>query len=396
MSASRRWLVLGVLYFAQGLPFGFFTQALPVRLREDGASLSAIGLTSLLAAPWALKWLVAPLLDRFGSRRRWIEALQLAASLVLLLASFLPPERGWTPVLVAVLITNALAATQDVATDALAIELLPHDDRGLANGVQVAGYRVGMMVGGGALLVFMAELGWMGALQLLALGSALSALVILGVREPARVRPARAKNWGALLEAAKSAGAGRWLLVLFVYKSGDALATAMLRPMIVDGGLDAAAVGAMLGKIGFGAGLVGALLGGWLVPRLGRGHALVTFGVLQSIGIGTYALVALGAPHLLGWAIGLEHLAGGMATAALFTCMMDACRPGLAATDYALQASVVVLSTGLAAALSGLVAEGLGYAGCFATAALVSLVGAALADALRRRRELPLALMRIR
>lgn len=55
----RRLAILGALYVAQGLPFGFFTQALPVRMRESGMSLEAVGLASLLAAPWALKWLFA-------------------------------------------------------------------------------------------------------------------------------------------------------------------------------------------------------------------------------------------------------------------------------------------------------------------------------------------------
>src|SRR5690606_19833822 len=117
LAMNRRLWMLAFLYVAQGLPFGFFTQALPVRMRESGMSLGAIGLASLLAAPWALKALLAPLVDAHGSRRAWIIPLQLGSVVVLVVASFLPPERALVPVLIAVLFSNALAAAQDVATD---------------------------------------------------------------------------------------------------------------------------------------------------------------------------------------------------------------------------------------------------------------------------------------
>ncbi|HUS32855.1 MAG TPA: hypothetical protein VMZ53_30345, partial [Kofleriaceae bacterium] len=73
---AGRFVVLGTLYFAQGLPFGFFVQAIPVILRQGGVSLSKIGFTSLLTLPWALKFLWAPYLDRvysprLGRRRTW-------------------------------------------------------------------------------------------------------------------------------------------------------------------------------------------------------------------------------------------------------------------------------------------------------------------------------------
>lgn len=379
---NRRFVTLGLLYVAQGLPFGFFTQALPVRMRESGMSLDAIGLASLLAAPWALKGIIAPFVDAHGSRRAWIVPLQIGAVIVLVVASFFPPERALVPVLIAVLVSNALAAAQDVATDALAIELLAPLERGVGNGIQVAGYRVGMILGGGALLVVLGTIGWGAALRLLALGTALTTLPLFIVREPAR-RPIAGVSMRAIVSGLARPGALAWLVLLLVYKSGDALATAMLRPMLVDRGLDAAGVGVLLGQVGFGAGLIGALAGGLFVRRLGRGRALVLFGALQAIGIAGYATSL---PMAI--VIGLEHFASGMATAALFTCMMDACRPGLEATDYAVQASLVVLATGVGAAISGVIAQRLGYAGCFTLAALVALVAVVLADSLRRRNAL--------
>jgi len=144
----------------------------------------------------------------------------------------------------------------------------------------------------------------------------------------------------------------------------------MLRPFLVDAGLSLADVGWLLGTVGFVAGLFGALLGGILVNRLGRKQALVWFGLLQALTVGFYALLAAGklgafALYLL---CGAEHFAGGMATAALFTCMMDWCSPKTSATDYTVQASAVVMATGGAAALSGVSADILGYVGHFSLA----------------------------
>lgn len=142
MSAARKILLLGSLYLAQGLPYGFFTQALPVLLREMEVPLEDIGLASLLALPWALKFAWAPVVDRTFSPRRWILGLQAAATaLAAVLALAQPAPGSVTVLLVAVLLTNLVAATQDIATDGLAVATLTAGERGLGNGVQVAGYQ---------------------------------------------------------------------------------------------------------------------------------------------------------------------------------------------------------------------------------------------------------------
>src|SRR6187399_2512819 len=150
--------LLATLYLAQGVPIGFFTQALPVVMRQQGYALAWIGLSSLLGLPWALKWLWAPLIDaryspRLGRRRTWLLGLQLATALLLLMLALTGHEGAMVWLLVGSFVSNLLAASQDVATDGLAIELLTTKERGAGNGVQVGAYRLGMIFGGGALLV---------------------------------------------------------------------------------------------------------------------------------------------------------------------------------------------------------------------------------------------------
>ena len=84
MSRGHLWLLLAALYFAQGLPYGFFTQALPVLMREAGYSLTAISAISLLFIPWAVKFLWAPWVDHRGSRRAWLLPLQVGGVLLAL------------------------------------------------------------------------------------------------------------------------------------------------------------------------------------------------------------------------------------------------------------------------------------------------------------------------
>jgi RhtX/FptX family siderophore transporter len=379
MSAPAKLGLLGCLYFSQGLPFGFFMQALPVMLRKHGFSLGQIGLTSLLVVPWALKFLWAPAIDRFwiarfGRRRSWIVPLQLATvAMLAVLAS--SASRSMPALLTAVLVLNLLAATQDIATDGLAIDLLAPSERGAANGLQVAGYRVGMVVGGGALLILQDRLGPSRTFLAMAALTALATVPILAAREPARPPAGAPVPGGGLPHFLRRPGAFRLLLLVFVYKAGDAFATGMLRPFLVDAGLSLTDIGWLLGTVGFVAGLVGALAGGFAVTRVGRRTALSLFALLQAIAVAGYAVLALSKPGQVPlYAVcAAEHFAGGMATAALFTCMMDWCSPDAGATDYTVQASTVVIATAAASAVAGFSAQALGYFGHFCLATVLAL-----------------------
>jgi MFS family permease len=405
---AGKLVVLASLYFSQGLPFGLFTQALPVLLRARGASLPAVSLSGLLAAPWALKFLWAPLLDRAGARgrgrRRVLLGLQAASALVAAGLALVPFGADLRPLFGAVVVANLFAATQDVATDALAIDLLGPEERGLGNGVQVAGYRLGMVVGGGALLAAFATLGWAGTFAAVCALLLVATVPLALLRAPeatvARVVAAAPRGGSGPTEPLappgdavepglrgvfRRPGVWGWLALVASFKAFEAFGAAMVRPFLVDRGFDLAAVGWALGTVGSVASLAGALGGGALVNRLGRRRSLLAFGLAQSACLGAFAVAAVAGasrPHLVALC-GLEHLAGGMATAALFTAMMDACRPETAATDYTVQACANVAANGAASALSGFVAERAGYGVHFAVAAALGALAAAFAGLAR-------------
>ncbi len=370
----RRLGLLLSLYLSQGLPYGFFTQALPLIMRKRGMSLEAIGLSSLLALPWALKFVWSPLVDRYGTRRSWILPLQLLTALTLVVTGLV--KDALPMVLASVLLTNLFCATQDIATDGLAVDMLSDRERGLANGVQVAGYRVGMIIGGGVLLIFHERLGWGITFFAMAAIVVIASVPIAVAKEPVRavaLASGASRSPPHFFHFFARRGAWRILLIVLTYKVAEAFAAGMLRPYLADAGLTLADVGWMLGTIGFVAGLGGAMFGGALVNRLGRKRAMLAFGVMQTLTVALYVVAARSAPDRTNLAIlcGIEHSASGAATAALFTAMMDWSRRETSATDYTVQASAIVLANGAAATVSGYSAAAFGYAGHFAIATAI-------------------------
>src|SRR5690606_30160946 len=247
----QRLLLLGLLYFAQGLPFGFQTGVLPILLRERGASLTAISFASALALPWMLKWAWAPMVDRFGGgrfgrRRSWILPLQAGLALAAVLAGLAAREALLWPILVLLLVMNLLAATQDIATDGLADDTLSARELGPGNTAQVVGYKLGMLTSGGLLLALFGSAGY--APVLFGMGALCAGvwLVMVVVPESALVQtagppatssaptaptestPERLRALLAMLGRALANPSIRWALVFIAtYKTGESMIDVM-------------------------------------------------------------------------------------------------------------------------------------------------------------------------
>jgi MFS family permease len=383
----RLFLLLALLYFAQGLPSGLIAKALPALLRDQGVSLSLIGFTSALALPWALKFLWAPLIDRYGTRRQWLLGLNgLAMGLMLVVASM--DFEAWVerlPWLLAVLFcANVVSATQDIATDGYAVTHLQPRWRGLGNSIQVVGYKLGMVAGSGGLLWLVAHYGWQPSYAGLA---SLMLLVIMPVffmqdeRTPQQQAASHAqwqgwRGYAALFrDFLAQPGMAWWFATIALYKFGDSLASRMTGPLLSDSGLSLAQIGVMTGLAGATAGVLGAFIGGATLLRIGHREALLAAGALQALGLAGYLLVVAGLQHVyaIGAVVYFEQFADGLSTVALFTLMMDRCRAHSPGTDYSVQASVMVMVTGIAATTGGLFTDQFGYAAVFATASLLTL-----------------------
>lgn len=374
-------MLLFSLYLAQGTPYGFFSLALPVILREAGVSLAAIGALGLLTLPWAFKFLWAPLLDVGGRRRARLLALQAAAVAGALLLTAAGPDSGFALLFAAAFAFNLVAASQDVLTDALAVRLLDARERGLGNGLQVGAYRLGMILGGGLLLWLYARSGWGTTFLAMALVLAPTVLPVLRLRE-SPTEPAARHASGADLALAWLARARQPTIlatmgVVACFRFGDQLVTSMLGPFLKDAGLSLATIALMKGAVGSATSLVGAIVGGAFVFTVGRRRALLASGLAQAACFGLYIAAALGygGAALLWVATVAEGVIGTVATVALFTLMMDAADPEHAGTDYTLLASVVVLVGTVAGLAGGLAAEAFGYLATFVTGTILAAGG---------------------
>ena len=374
-------LLLTSLYVAQGLPYGFFTQALPVLLRDAGLSLKAISATSLLALPWALKFMWAPFVDHWGTRKRWLLPLQVAAVAGALLLAGMDPGQGYLPILAAAFVFNTIAACQDVATDGLAVRMLDPRERGLANGIQVGAYRAGMILGGGLLLWIFARTGWSTMFFCMAGMLAITVLPVLPLREPPRISSAPSPRAAQLatgwMQRLRTPGMLLFIALICFYKFGDSMVASLVGPFMRDAGLSKETIAIMKGTVGSVASLAGAACGGWLAFRLGRRRALLACGLLQTASLLPYVAAAAGFGGLgMFWAATVaEHLLGSMATVALFTLMMDASDPEHAGTDYTLLSCAIVVAMGLANFTAASIGDAAGYLACFIAGTAISGLG---------------------
>jgi MFS family permease len=379
-------VLLTSLYFSQGLPSGLLAHALPALLREHQVSLEYIGFLKLLALPWMLKFIWAPWVDRYhfastGPHRSWILPMQLLVIVLLLALSQLDPGRIFgsylVPFFALLLLLNFSSATQDIATDGLAVKLLPSRWRGLGNSIQVSGYKLGLIIGGSLLLLAIDRIGWSASFASLAMMLALLTLPVLIFRERPDIneqpeeeagptskvhRPGLAYLWQNNRTFFLQPGIGSWLLVLVSYKLADALGSGMVKPMLVDAGFSLSAIGTLT-LVSSVTGMIAAVLGGLLYYRLGPRVTLPLFGLLQAAGIAGFALIAAGHTDIpTVYAVSLfEQAADGMSTVALFALMMEQCRPSHEGADYSLQTCLQVILAGLTGAGSGWLASGLGY-----------------------------------
>jgi MFS family permease len=396
---AHNWLLLITLYFLQGFPSGLLVHAMPALLRSSGVSLEIIGFMKLLALPWVLRFIWAPYVDRYyvrkwGAHRSWILGMQLLVVISVFSLMLTDITRlssvDLTLILSIIFFINLFCATQDIATDALAVKLLPTHLRGLGNSVQVSGYKIGLLFGGNAILWGLDLIGWQTTLMFMGLIILLCLLPTLMFNEnktfqedspPLTTEQTAEKEklsfpwfWQQFYAFAKRPGLPFWLFTLAIYKMGDSLGSAMIKPMLVDMGTSLSTI-ANLTLISSLAGILAATLGGVLYYRFGPRTCLLLFGLMQGLGLGGYALINSESSYaLLMWMSIFEQSADGMATVALFAMMMEHCRKDHEGTDYSLQACIQVSVAGLGGVLAGVIANQFGYSQLFISAMLLTWI----------------------
>ncbi|MFI7069971.1 MFS transporter [Micromonospora sediminicola] len=359
---------LTALYVTQYLGIGFITVGLTAILRDGGTSLDTLALLQVVGLIWPIKFLWAPVLDRYGSRHRghyrsWLLVLQ--AALVLTLLALLPfsrPADQLGPVIAICAAFVFFSATQDIAADAVAVRLLAASDRGTGNGIQVAASYLGNLLGGGACVLVYDRFGWAPAVGLLAALTAVGLLVVWRFREPERTdRVVRiGAAYRALVSVFGQPGCRWWTfgVVPLVYV-GAGMAYALVTPALVDAGWSLGRIGVVTGVVTSVPAIAAGLVAGLGVGRFGRAGVLVAGGV--TLALSTVALLPLmnGRAPLGGTVAALCFFLAAytIANVVLYTVNMDYSRPGSGGTDFTVLSSFGLVCSFVAASL-GLAAAG--------------------------------------
>ncbi len=399
-ASTRGWRVYGgrrvapllILGFASGLPLALTSGTLQAWATVSQVSLQSIGFLTLAGTAYTLKFLWAPLVDRYappwlGRRRGWVFLTQwLLAASIAAMGLFDPGSELRVLALLAVWVAF-LSATQDIAFDAYSTDVLRQDERAAGAALKVMGYRLAMVVSGGLALILADQwLGW-GAMYMLMGGlMALASLATLWAPEPeSAARPPRTLR-EAVAEPLKEffgrRGAWAILLLIVLYKLGDAFAGALSTTFLIRGaGFDVTEVGMVNKVFGLAATIVGALAGGALMTRLGLYRALMAFGLLQAVSNLGYWMLAVTPPHLYSMAlvVAVENLCGGLGTAAFVALLMALCRVEFSATQFALLSALSAVGrTYLAGPLTPVLVAAFGWPVFFILTVAIALPGLGL------------------
>ena len=383
---NRRMLVCIFTGFASGLPLYLLLNLVPAWLKTEGLSLKAIGAFALIQFPYTWKFLWAPLLDRFGilpvlgRRRSWMFVTQLALLAAIAWLGRLSPTDQLSLVVALTAVIALCSATLDIALDAFRREILPDVELGLGNAIHVNAYRIAGLVPGSLSLILADHLPWSQVFLITAAFMLPGMVMTLMVAEPtaAATRPRTLRD--AVVEPFHEFftryGVQSALLVLafiFLYKLGDSLCTALATPFYLDMGYSKTEIGIIAKNAGLWPMVIGGIVGGIWMIKLGINRALWLFGVVQLVTIlGFVWLAWLGpapsdAGRLAALAIVIagEAIGAGLGTTAFVAYMARTTHPAYTATQLALFTSLMAVPRTFINASAGWLVEALGWSTFF-------------------------------
>lgn len=390
-------------YFAEGLPYSIVHQVSMELFTSMGASAQVVGLTALYGLPWNLKFLWGPLMDRYGTLRRWAIALEMALGIAIALIAWPAQQHDLSAAARVLLVVAVLAAAQDVAVDGFYMRALGKTDQAELSGLRAGAFRLAMLAGKGGLVMIAGRLSWRACFY--TGGGVMLALAIIHAFALPRELPASAAPPGEVpltpsatrvvdrattsparfyLEAFRTfiAQPGAWVSLAFilVYRAGDSMMFAMSSKLLEHLGINLAQRGALNGIAGV-AGIGGSMIGGVVIARLGLRRTLAPIALGQGLAILLYAAIAARAPSVL-WinaAVIAERVVEGVGSAALVVFLMRRCAGEFRASHFAIASAAMSLgATGLGS-VSGFVLAQVGYPAFFVIAYVAAIPGIFLA-----------------
>ena len=386
-----RWRILtivGLLYTAQFIPLFFSVMALPIIMRLEGHSATTIGLVQLAALPYIIKFLWAPLIDRyrFGKDRykSWIVVLSVLHIVSVAALAFTDPSGNLIPVFIALFVAILAVSTQDVAVDALAISLMKPSERMLGSTFQNAGAYGGAIVGGFGFLYIYDQIGWTAALLIQAVLFALPLFTLFFIDEPARLRGAPRVNFKNAFKFFTQPRMGRWLAVLGTMRMPLLMIMLPMRLMMVDQGMSTQEIAIWFGLFAFSAAGGATITLGPLLRNLPRVQGVYLVGLLNIPILALVAYIAAMFPSEIRYAIIIAWIGVAMTDVVMFRGAMDKVRPEMPGFDFSVQIAFYFLLPGFTDPIVGVVMDSYGYMPAFLAAIpILALIWGATVNDLR-------------
>lgn len=393
---SGRMLLAFVMGFSGGLPLLLTGSLLQAWMVDVGVDLGTIGLFALVGLPYTLKFIWAPLMDRYtpallGRRRGWLLIWQLCLTVSIALLGFSNPSQMLVVTALAALLLSFFSASQDIVIDAYRRESLQDDEQGMGASLYVGGYRTGMLLatGGGLFLADQMAYHWVYLIMAAAMSAGLIATILAPEPEANHGKPKTLQ--AAVVQPFKEFFTRDYAIIIlvfvFLYKVGDTMAGQMTTPLYLDLGFTKSEIAGIVKIFGFPITLAGTFIGGVLVMRHGIFKCLLWFGVLQAVSTAGfiwltymgYNLVALTA------VIAFENLSAGLGTAAYIGFIASLTDKRFTATQFALLTSFMGMPRVFAAAPTGYMVGTFGWSGFFLFCTLIAIPGILLIIWLHKR-----------
>ena len=387
--AQPKMAALIFLGFASGLPFNLIGngKAFQGWMTASGVDLTKIGLFSLIGLPYSLKFLWAPVLDRYvppllGRRRGWLLITQILLLVAIAAMSLRDPETGLQALAFNAILIAIFSASQDIAGDAYRTDVLEDREMGAGAAIWVLGYRVALLVTGSLSFILAERLSW-GTVYALLSGLMLVGIIATFLAPEPVLKDAPPKSLGEAVtmpfrDFFDRAGIGLGLAVLafiVLYKYSDALAGSMTTPFLLKTGFTQTEVGVVFGGAGLISTILGSIVAGATIARIGINRSLWAFAVFQALSNLTYYGLALaGRNHtFMVAAIVIENFGVGLVSSALVAYIMSMCNRRFSATQFALLSSLVAASRDILVAPGGKIAESMGWPSFFMITVIAGL-----------------------
>ncbi|MBA3038077.1 MAG: AmpG family muropeptide MFS transporter [Desulfobacterium sp.] len=385
---NRRMLICIFTGFTSGLPLYILISLIPAWLRKEGFDLSTIGLFAIIQFPYTWKFVWAPFMDRYvppflGRRRGWLLITQVVLLIIITLFGMFNPHQSIWVIATLSAAVAFFSASQDIVIDAYRRELLPDTELGLGNSIHVNAYRISGLIPGSLSLILADHLPWNTVFQITGLFMLVGICMTLAIKEASQTVPPLALK-AAIVEPFQEfigrKGIASALLILafmFLYKIGDNMATALATPFYIDMGFTMTEIGLIAKNAALWPAIIGGMLGGLLMVKIGINRALWLFGIVQLVTIiGFVILSQVGNDKIvLAIVISLEYLGVGLGAAAFTAFIARSTHPKYTATQFALFTAFMAVPRTFANASVGFIVDAIGWTNFFIFCAITAIPG---------------------